>query len=123
MVEFPHSMRVLLVDELDEFCETIDETSSPEAVAEAVVEALESVATQVSGVDAECILADLEESGELEGSLVEALEARFLRGFDYTGESVVAFLERRTEIEWSDEDDNSDTVGDFGGDDLYGLED
>lgn len=114
MVELPHNMRITLVDELDEICATIDHTSSPDAIAESVIETLESVAAQYPGVDAESILSDLEESGELQGSLAELLEKRFKAGLEYTGESVVAYLERQAEIEWSDEDDHNETVGFFG---------
>ena len=104
MVELPTSMRELLVDQLDTYCENLDEATDTDALAEAVVEILEVVANEVGGVDPEEIVSKLEMSGELDASLVEVLESHFASStsLEFTGEEIVALLEKVCEIEWTD---------------------
>jgi hypothetical protein len=116
MLELPAGMRELLIEQLDEYCENMDDTSDTDAIAEAVVELVESVAQEVSGVDAEEIISKLETSGELDASLVEVLEEHFAKSasLEFSGEDIVTMLEKICEIEWSDPDDDEGGSGFFG---------
>lgn len=115
MLELPQSMRELLVEHLDDYCEKLDDTSDTDAIAEAVVEAIEAVGQEVTSINAEEIVSQLEASGELDASLVEVLEDAFASssGFDYSGEEIVTLIEKLCEIEWMDAEEEDD-AGFFG---------
>ena len=106
-MQLPNSMREALVDELDEYLEAFSAEPDSEAVAAFVVELLESFAEDESIDD---VIHRLEESGELEGALVETLESEMSSNdeFEYTGEEVVSLLERLTGIEWSANEEADD---------------
>jgi hypothetical protein len=115
-VQLPYSMRESLVDDVDEFLEAFSSDPEPEAIANYVVEGLETFADE-EGIDD--IIATLEEGGELEASLLETLETEMTSNdeFEYTGEEVVSLLERLCGIEWEgdqeeDEDDEDDDEDD-----------
>ena len=73
MVELPYSLRVLLVEAINEYCERMDPGTDSDVTAEAVVEQLETVAEEISSVDAEDIIPSLEATMENGHSLVIAL--------------------------------------------------
>ena len=56
MVELPYSLRTLLVEAIGEYCERLDPGTDEDVIAEAVVEQFETVAEEVSSVDAEDIM-------------------------------------------------------------------
>jgi len=115
MLELPHSMRDLLVEQLDDYCEKLDDTSDTDAIAEAIVEMIEAVGQEVTAIEAEEIVSQLEASGELDASLVEVLEEAFATnsGFDYTGDEIVTLIAKLCEIDWLDADEEDD-AGFFG---------
>jgi capsid protein len=116
MMELPSSMRELLVEQLNEFCENLDDTSDTSAIAEQVVELIEQVTHEVPGVSSADIISRLESSGEMDASLSEVLEDTFdsAASFDYTGEELVTLLEKLCEIEWLDGDEEEGGSGFFG---------
>ena len=115
------SLRELLVSELDEFLEAYTERADAEAIASYVIEQLETYGDD-QGLDD--IIGDLEDSGYLDGTLLETLVTEFESNdeFVFTGEEVVSLLERVCEVQWidgaetggdeEDEEDNTD-VEDF----------
>jgi hypothetical protein len=106
-VQLPYSMREALVDDLDEFLEAFSSDPEPEAVANYIIEALETYADE-EGIDD--IIPTLEEEGELEATLQETLETEMTSNdeFEYTGEELVSLLERLTGIEWEASDDDEE---------------
>lgn len=110
-MQLPYSMRESLVDDIDEFLEAFSSDPEPEQVANYLVEALETYADE-EGIDD--IVATLEEEGELEASLSEALEGEMTSNdeFEYTGEEIVSLLEKLCGVEWDGEDDDEDDEDD-----------
>ncbi len=110
--------RESFVPELDEFLEAFGDEPNPEAAATYLIELLETWADEHSGED---IVADLEDSGSLDGSLRDVLEQEMESNaeFEFTGEEIVSLLERLCDIEWGDDDDdNADNDDDDDDDDL-----
>ena len=100
------SLRDLIVDELDEFLEALPDDPDAEAVANYVVEVLESWADEAAHDD---LLIDLEEEGALDSPLVEALENEMSSNdeFEFTGEEIASLLEKLCGIEWEPDDDET----------------
>ncbi len=116
MVELPQEMRELLVERLDDFISELTDTSDTESIAQSIVHAIEAAAELVEYEKSEEVISRLEASGELEGSLGEVLEEHLSAEdeFDFTGEELVALIEKICEIEWADmEDDDDDDIDDF----------
>lgn len=116
MVELPQEMRELLVERLDDFISELTDTSDTESIAQSIVHSIEAIADEVEYEKAEEVIARLEASGELEGSLTEVLEEHLSAedDFDFTGEDLVSMIEKICEIEWADlEDEADDDVDDF----------
>ena len=115
-MQLPHSMRESLVDDIDEFIENFATDPESEAVANYVIEQLETYADE-EGIDD--IVATLEEEGELEASLQETLETEMTGNdeFEYTGEELVSLLERVCGIEWEDDEDEDEEEDDEDEDD------
>ena len=57
MIELPLSWRTLFVEALDQYCDSIDETTTQDDIAEALIEQAEAIAEQVHGVESETLLA------------------------------------------------------------------
>lgn len=113
MIEFPNAWRTLLVESLDDYCDRLDGTSSPDDVAEAVIEHMEAIAVEVTGVEAEGIVSQLEESLEGDRGLTEVL-AEKLRGRDsLSGEQILSAVEALCEIEYLDRDTDDEAAGFF----------
>ena len=106
-MQLPSSMRESLVDEVDEYLEAFSSDPDPEQVAVYLVELLETFADD-EGIDD--LLANLEEEGELDGTLQEVLEGEMSSNdeFEYTGEELVSLLERLCGIEWAEDPDDED---------------
>ena len=110
-MELPDTFRESLVETLDIFLEAFATSPDSEAVAAFLMEQLETFADD-AGIDDLCTA--LEESGEVDGTLKEALEAELESNdeLEYTGEEIVSLLERTCGIEWSDDvqygDDDDD---------------
>ena len=87
-MELPGSFREALVEVLDQFLEAYSRAPDPEAVSEFLVEQLELFADE-TGLDD--IVAGLEESGELDDTLIASLEEEMSSNdeFEYTGEEIV----------------------------------
>ena len=116
MVELPYSLRVLLVEAINEYCERMDPGTDSDVIAEAVVEQLETVAEEISSVDAEDIIPSLEATMENGHSLVIALSDH-LEATDQSelsGEELMALVEKFCEIEWTNADGEEDGAGFFG---------
>ncbi|HHO53762.1 MAG TPA: hypothetical protein ENK18_23540 [Deltaproteobacteria bacterium] len=106
-MQLPYSMRDALVDDLDEYLEAISSTPDTEAVVGYVIELFE---TYAEDKNLDEIVPQLEEEGQLDGSLSEVLEEEMSSNdeFEYTGEEIVSLLERLCDIEWETEDEGGD---------------
>lgn len=113
MIELPHTWRVLLVESLNDYCDSIDDTSTADDIAEAVIEQMEAVAAEVTGVEAEGVVGDLEDSMEEDDGLVEALGSRLRDLDELTGEQLVSTVEAVCEIEYLDADADDEAAGFF----------
>ena len=110
-MQLPYSMRESLVDDIDEFLGAFSSDPEPEQVATYLIEHLETFADD-EGIDD--IVPTLEEEGELEGSLQEALESEMGSNdeFEFTGEEIVSLFERLCGVEWADADDDDEDADD-----------
>jgi hypothetical protein len=131
MIQLPSEMRETLIEQLDEYIDSLSDSPDPEAVASEVVNIIETVAEEYKLEEADDIIVKMENSGELEASLVEVLEENFESDeeFDRSGLDLVRMLERLCDIEWTsqdedeeDEDDDDDDPDSFF-DDMGGDED
>lgn len=100
-MELPEKMRDALVEVLDLYLDAFSSDPDPEQVAHYLVEQIELAADERNIDD---LVADMEEEGALDGSLVTTLEEEMTSNdeFEFTGEEIVSLLERLCEIEWSD---------------------
>ncbi len=105
-MEFPSSLRDLLVDKLDGYLEAFGGEPDPEAVTTFTIELLELFADEQGLED---IVASLEEAGALEAPLQETLEDELSSNdeLEVTGEELVSLLERLCDLEWQDHEDES----------------
>ncbi len=106
MLELPASFRTLLVERLDEYCENLDNTFDAAGIAESFIETIESVAQEVTQIDAEAILSQLESAIEDGTNLVESLEEHLKQtGTEgANGERMLGILETVCELEWLEDD-------------------
>lgn len=106
-MELPISIRDQLVDGLEAYLQNFSDDPEPEAIAEYILEELETYADD-EGIDD--IIAQLEESGALDVPFQEALESEMSSNdeFEFTGEEIVSLLERMCGVEWLDDDDLDD---------------
>ncbi len=120
MVELPFSLRSLLVQALDEYCERMDSDTDADVIAEAVVEQFETVAEEFSSVDAEDIIPNLEATMEGNHSLVIALSDHFEAHPDaeLNGEEFLQQVEKLCEIEWTNPDGEEEDLGFFGNEEV-----
>jgi hypothetical protein len=110
MISLPQEYRHLLEEQLDEYLESVEETSDATGMVQDIMELLQSVAGEcevdVRGGD---IVAYMENEGEIEDGLfdilLDELEEEDLE--DFTAEDLIALLEKIVEIEWVDEDEES----------------
>jgi hypothetical protein len=116
MVELPYSLRSLLVEAIGEYCERLDPGTDADVIAEAVVEQFETVAEELSSVDAEDILPSLESTMEGTRSLVIALSDHLEAnpGQELGGEEVMQMVEKLCEIDWTNPDGEEEGSGFFG---------
>lgn len=105
MLELSKPMRQMMIDQIDDNFGHVGEDGAPEEYAEAVVDAIESVADEFDEETGDEIVSHLEASGELDGSLVDTLALAFEEDpeYDYIGEKVMAALERMCHISWREE--------------------
>ena len=103
-MQLAQSIRDALVNDLEEYLGNLPDDPEPEMVAGFLIEQLEYYADE-KGV--EDVVAQLEESGSLDGLLQDELENEMSSNddFEYTEEEVVALLERLCDIEWVDDED------------------
>ncbi|MBN2800835.1 MAG: hypothetical protein JXX28_16990 [Deltaproteobacteria bacterium] len=101
-MELPLYLRESLVDEMDQFLEAFSSNPDAEAVAQYLIELLESYA---DGAEVDDIVGEFEDENALDGGLSEVLEGEMSSNdeFEYTGEEVVSLLETLCDIEWSDD--------------------
>jgi len=106
-VDIKSSIREMLVAELDEFLEAYTERADAEAIASYVIEQLQTYGDDQQIND---IIGDMEESGYVDGTLLDSLINEFESNdeFVFTGEEVVSLLERLCELQWVDEDEDED---------------
>lgn len=122
MMQLPHEMRDTLVEQLDEYLEG-QGGADGEAVAAFVIELIGTVADDLKVDDPDEVLLKMESSGELEASLLELLEEEFESNdeFEYSGEEIVALIEKVCEIEWTTKDEDDDDDDDADDDDPDGF--
>jgi hypothetical protein len=96
-----------MVDDLDEYLDAVSASPDTEAIANYVIELLETYAEN-EGIDD--VLAALEEEAALDATLVETLEEEMSSNdeFEYTGEEIISLLERLCEIEWVESEGDED---------------
>jgi hypothetical protein len=106
-VLLPQSIRDALVNDLEEFLNNLPDDPEPEMVAGFMIEQLEIYADE-RGI--EDIIVSLEESGNLDVSLQEALESEMESNedFEFTEEECVSLLETLCDIEWDEITDEID---------------
>ena len=106
-MDIKSSIREMLVAELDEFLEAYTERADAEAIASYVIEQLQTYGDDQQIND---IIGDMEESGYVDGTLLDSLINEFESNdeFVFTGEEVVSLLERLCELQWVDEDEDED---------------
>ena len=114
MLELPQNMRELLIDHVDEYLEGLDDLSDADAIAEATIEAIMSVTEHLGGLDAEEIIAQLEDEGDFNTSLLEVLGVAFAKVDELTGAAVVERLDFICEVEWVDQGGDDEGSGFFG---------
>ena len=99
-MQLPLSLRANLLDEIDQFLRL----SSPgsEALTQCVVDLIEAFGDEHSIDD---ISSSLEDSGELDAPLQDALENEFITNtnFHETGEDTISVFEQLCDIEWIDD--------------------
>lgn len=110
MIELPHEMRETLVDQVNEYLDSLNGVPDGEDVAARVVEIVEAVADELKLEGADEIVLKLESSGQLEASLQEVLEEEFEREeeFEFSGEELVAMIEKVCDVDWSSKDTDDD---------------
>jgi hypothetical protein len=113
MIELPHAWRTLLVDSLDAYCDRLDGTSTPDEQAEAIIEHMEAVAVEVTGVEAEGIVSQLEDSLEGDRGLTEVLAETLRSGDALSGEYILVTVESLCEIEYIERDVDEEAAGFF----------
>ncbi len=111
-MELPSGIREDLIDELDQFLDSIGDPDA-EQVVNYLLEQLE---VNAEDHDLDDIVAEMEDEGGVDGSLAEVLESELesTDDFEFTGEEVVRLLERVVGIEWDDSEveESSDDVDD-----------
>lgn len=109
-MELPRSIRVALLEELDEYIDAVDEPDI-ETVVSYVLDQLQLAEDEF---DLDDIAGQIEESAGLEGSLQDMLEEELQSrdDFVFTGEEIVSAFEQLGGIEWVDEDVLDDDVDD-----------
>jgi hypothetical protein len=125
MIQLPHEMRDTIVEQLDDYLEVHTGAPDGEMVAAYLMDLIVVVAEELKVESADEIVLKLESSGELEASLQELLEEEFESNdeFEFTGEEIVALIERVCEVEWTakDDDDDDDDDGEDDEDDPDGF--
>ena len=111
-MQLADSLRESLVDELETLIKAYGSNPDNEAIAEFVIEQLEIYADEAGEDD---LIVQLEESGELDTPLLEALETEMSSNdeFEHTGEEVVSLLERLCGVEWVEIDDDDEEEEDY----------
>lgn len=101
----PQSIRDALINDLEEYLGALPDDPDPEMVTAFIIEQLETYADE-KGIDD--IIVSLEESGSLDTTLQETLEAEMSSNddFEFTEEECVSLLESITDIEWIEDDDD-----------------
>ena len=114
-MQLPNKMRETMVTDLDEYLEAVSASPDAEAISSYVIELLETYAEDESIDD---VVAALEESAALDGTLSETLEEEMSSNdeFEFTGEEILSLLERMCDIEWVEGDDDEDDAGTDAGD-------
>ncbi len=116
MIQLPHQMRDVLVEQLDEYFDAHTGSPDGETIAAYVIELIGTVTEELKLDDGDEIILKLESSGEMEASLLELLEEEFESNdeFEYTGEEIVSLVEKVCEVEWTtkDEEDEEDEEDD-----------
>ena len=100
-MKLPNSMREALVIELDEYLTAV--SADAEIAAGYLIEQLELSADELGIED---VVSRLEETGSVDGTLLESLEAEMEsdEAFEFMGEECVVLLERICQgIEWVDD--------------------
>ncbi len=107
-MELPRSIRVALLEELDEYIDAVDEPDI-ETVVSYVLDQLQLAEDEYDLID---IAGQIEESAGLEGSLQDMLEEELTSrdDFVFTGEEIVSAFEQLAGVEWVDEDELDDDL-------------
>lgn len=113
MIELPGSLREFFILQIED--ELNPSQGQPKAWAAAVIVSLDALAEEIDQEVGENIVAKLEESGELEGKLIELLPNAFagLTGSEPTGDDLVGVLDKLCEIAWINEDGDDEIARGF----------
>lgn len=116
MIDLPQEMRDMLVEQLDEYLEGIEDEVDPEDLAQYVVDSVCEAAQESEVEQADDIIGLLENSGDLDASLLDMLTEQFEQHDleSIVAEDILGTLEKICEIEWGDEDDEMFGVDEMG---------
>lgn len=113
MIELPGSLREFFILQIED--ELDPAVGQPKSWSVAIIVGLDALAEEIDQEVGENIVAKLEESGELEGKLVELLPDAFahLAGSDATADDLVGVLDKLCEIAWINEDGDDEIARGF----------
>jgi len=122
MIELPGSLRDVIVERIDEEIET-NGADTPEAWVACFLAGLDVAAEELDEELGENLVLKLEESGELEQSLVDELEEQF-EELDYpSGDDLMRIVDAICEVAWVNEDGDDQIAKGFMESDGYSEED
>ena len=105
-MHLPTTLRESLVEQLDDIIGAYESTADSETVAGFLIEFIETFGDEEGYDD---IIDSLEDSGNVDGSLLTVLETEFEGSdMDVTAEEAVSIFEKLCGIEWSDGDEDRD---------------
>jgi len=113
MIELPGSLREFLIEHIEEQLDP--DEGVPSNWSSAVCIGLDALAEEIDQDLGENLLTHLEQSGELEGKLVELLPEAFsdLEGSDPTADELVGILDKLCEIAWVNEEGDDEIARGF----------
>ena len=122
MIELPGSLRDVIIERIDEEIETTG-ADAPEGWIACFLAGLDVAAEELDEELGENLITRLEESGELEQSLVDELEEQFEDLEMPSGDDLMRVVDTVCEVAWINEDGDDQIAKGFMESDGYGDED
>ena len=122
MIELPGSLRDVIVERIDEEIETTG-ANAPEGWVSCFLAGLDVAAEELDEELGENLINRLEESGELEQSLSDELEAQFEDLEQPSGDELMRVVDTVCEVAWINEDGDDQIAKGFMEPDGYEDED